>query len=99
MPTTTTALLFQGSSSSTNGTVFGDGLRCVGGTVIRIGTKVASGGIVDYPEAGDVPISVKGLVPQDGGWRTYQYWYRNGADFCTPATFNMSSAIRVLWLR
>jgi len=98
MPNTTAALFFQGTGSAT-GTPFGDGLRCVSGPTVRIGTKSTMTGYVRYPEAGDLPISVKGLVPTDGSLRTYQVWYRNAANFCTAATFNVSSAVRVRWLR
>jgi hypothetical protein len=31
------------------------------------------------------------------GTRWYQVWYRNAAGFCTPATFNLSNAVRVDW--
>ena len=44
------------------GTPFGDGLLCVGGAIVRLGTKVAVGGSSRYPEAGDATISVRGLV-------------------------------------
>jgi len=99
MPNSSAALLFQGTSSTASGSPFGDGLRCVSGSVIRIASKGVSGGFVVYPEAGELPISVMGSVPEDGGSRTYQWWYRNSVNFCTPATFNLTSAVRVLWLR
>jgi len=98
MPSSTTCLFFQGSTGS-SGVSFGDGLRCVSGSVVRIGAKTAVGGNATYPEAGDMPISVRGLVPAVGAERTYQVWYRNAASFCTSSTFNMSSGVRVRWLR
>ena len=67
--------------------------------MIRIGTKTASAGVAVYPEAGDAPISVKGLLAADGGSRGYQAWYRNAAAYCTPATFNMTSGTRIIWVR
>ncbi len=48
------------------GTPFGDGLLCVDGAIVRLGTKVAMGGSSRYPEAGDATISVRGLVAADG---------------------------------
>ncbi|MBL8861006.1 MAG: hypothetical protein JNK02_03260 [Planctomycetes bacterium] len=99
LPGSTTCLFFQGTSSSPAGVPFGDGLRCVAGTVTRIAAKTAASGIATYPEPGDLPISVKGLVPAVGAERAYQVWYRNAAAFCTPSTFNVSSGIRVRWLR
>lgn len=99
LPTTTPCLFFQGTIGNSTGVSFGDGLRCVSGTVVRIGTKTASSGNAVYPQAGDVPISVRGLVPAVGAQRAYQAWYRNAASFCTASTFNTSSGVRVTWLR
>jgi hypothetical protein len=98
MPATTTCLFFQGTTDAAPDTAFGDGLRCAGGTTRRIGSKVASGGIATYPEPGDEPIVLRGAIPVGGAVRTYQAWYRNAASFCTPATFNTTSGVRVLWL-
>lgn len=99
MPATTSVLFFQGTGQLGGGTgiAFGDGLRCVDGAVIRLGTKTASGGSAAYPGAGDPSISVRGLVPPAGGVRHYQAWYRNAAPFCTVATFNLTNGVTVTW--
>jgi hypothetical protein len=97
MPPTAFCIFLQGSSS---GTVFsyGDGLRCVGGTLIRIGAKHASGGVASYPGPGDPPVSSRGFVPVFGAQRSYQVWYRNpDPNFCTSATFNVSNGVLVNW--
>jgi hypothetical protein len=99
LPTTASCLFFQGSTPANVGVAFGDGLRCASGSVIRIANKTAASGVATYPDVGDAPISVKGAVPEEGGTRAYQVWYRNSASFCTPSTFNLTSAVRVLWLR
>jgi hypothetical protein len=93
------ALYFQGSTSLNGGLglAFGDGLRCVAGTVIRLGTKSNVGGASQYPAAGDPPVSVRGLVPGAGGQFHYQIWYRNAAAFCTVSTFNLSNGWSVTW--
>ncbi len=90
---------FQGTALHSNGlgTTFGDGLRCAGGTTVRLASKLAVGGGATYPEAGEAPISVRGLVPATGGLRTYQVWFRNAADFCTSATFNLTNGVAVHW--
>jgi len=92
------ALYFQGTSQQAGGlgVVFGDGLRCVGGTVVRLGTKTNVGGTSQYPTLGDLSVSVRGgvVVP---GTRSYQVWYRNAATFCTPSTFNLSNGMSVDW--
>jgi hypothetical protein len=92
------ALYFQGTSqqSAGAGSVFGDGLRCASGTVIRLGTKLNAAGASQYPEAGDSSISVHGAIGAPGT-RTYQIWYRNAAAFCASETFNLSNGLEVTW--
>jgi hypothetical protein len=92
------ALYFQGTMQGGMGagTSFGDGLRCAGGTVIRLGTLTNVGGVSQYPSSGQLPVSVKGALSA-GDVRTYQVWYRNAAAFCTPSTFNLSNGLQVLW--
>jgi len=89
------ALYFQGTTQVA--TSFGDGLRCAGGTVVRLGTKTNALGASSYPQAGDASVSVRGLVPSAGSVRTYQAWYRNAAAFCTASTFNLSNGIAITW--
>jgi hypothetical protein len=92
------ALYFQGTARANAGlgTVFGDGLRCAAGSVIRLGTKSNVGGTSQYPAAGDLSIGVKGLNAA-GNVRQYQVWYRNAAAFCTASTFNLSNGVEVTW--
>ncbi len=92
-------LFFQGTAQVNGGagTVLGDGLRCAGGVVRRLGTKSAAMNIAQYPQMLDQPISVRGQIPVVGGTRTYQAWYRNAADYCTPSTFNLSNGWETVW--
>ncbi len=92
------ALYFQGTAMAGAGlgTTFGDGLRCAGGTVVRIGTKANTAGGSSYPVAGELPVSVKGLNAA-GATRVYQVWYRNAAVFCSAGTFNLTNAAEVTW--
>ncbi len=92
------ALYFQGTfrQNGGNGASFGDGKRCAGGTLTRLGEKNNLMGASHYPSAGNVPISIQGSVTSPGT-RTYQVWYRNAADFCTAATYNMTNGVEVLW--
>jgi hypothetical protein len=87
-------LYFQGTTQISS--AFGDGLRCAGGTVIRLSTKTNVGGSSQYPGAGNPSISVKGAVTTPGT-RTYQTWYRNSAAFCTPSTFNLTNGVLITW--
>ncbi len=92
------ALYFQGDAQQGGGagTAFGDGLRCVSGTVVRLGTEQNVGGASQYPGTGDPSISVRGVVTAPGA-RYYQVWYRNAAAFCTSATFNLTNGVAVSW--
>ena len=92
------ALYFQGTTMQSGGAglVFGDGLRCAGGMVVRLATRANALGASAYPAAGDVALSVKGGVGAPGT-RTYQVWFRNAAAFCTPSTFNLTNGVQVSW--
>jgi hypothetical protein len=99
LPATATCLFFQGTTILA-GSVFGDGLQCTGGTVVRLATKTASSGVALYPNGGpDASISTRGLLTTDGGRRGYQVWYRNAATFCTASTFNLTNGLRIDWAR
>ena len=100
MPPGSTVLFFQGTSkvAAGGGAVFGDGLRCVSGSVIRLGTKTNSaGGSASYPTGADADVSVRGNIPAGGGTRYYQAWYRNAATYCTAVTFNLTNAYELSW--
>jgi len=97
LPASTTCLFFQGTAVTAPAAPFGDGLRCVSGTVIRLATKVAVAGAANYPTTSEVDISLRGQIPLTGGTRHYQAWYRNAASFCTESTFNLSNGVSVEW--
>lgn len=101
LPTTTTIIFIQGlqSQQSGAGVVVGDGLLCVGSSLVRMGVRSASGGSCSFGfgVAGDPSISIAGNVPAPGGRRFYQGWYRNNASFCMSEAFNFTSALDVRW--
>ena len=98
MPIGATCLFFQGTVQTTT-SAFGDGRRCVGGTVVRLIVKTAAAGSAQTPApgSGEPSISTAGLVPIGGGTRMYQTWYRDSAAFCTSATFNLTNGVLVDW--
>jgi hypothetical protein len=97
VPNSATCTFLQGTAA-VNPVLFGDGLRCAGGTLIRLAVKAASSGTAVYPVPGEPSVSVKGAVPPAGGMRTYQVWYRdNNATFCTSSTFNISNGGIANW--
>lgn len=93
------ALCIFEQSTPANPSVFGDGLGCIGPGMVRIATKTASAGAVNYPVAGELPLHSKGGVSFDGGTYGYQVWYRNSANYCTSAAFNISNGVLVNWAR
>jgi len=99
-------IFLQGNVVLGSGVVFGDGVRCVGGALKRIGSKTAStNGLASYPGAGDPSISARsaalGDQIQSGTDRPYQTWYRdNSPAFCPPpqgGSSNVSSGVIVHW--
>jgi hypothetical protein len=76
-------------------TVFGDGLSCLGGTFVRLGTQANSAGTSTHPTSGP-SLSVRGGITMPGV-RHYMTWYRNAASFCTSAAFNVTNALEVIW--
>jgi hypothetical protein len=96
LPPNTQGLLFQGTGPQP-AAPFGDGLRCAGGNIQRLGVKTACNGQIAWPEAGQPSLSVLGgIVPPTV--TVYQVWYRNAAVFCTASTFNLTNAVRVAWM-
>ncbi|MFO1009128.1 MAG: M6 family metalloprotease domain-containing protein [Planctomycetota bacterium] len=93
------AAIFLQGDQRTSGVVFGDGVRCVDGALIRLGSKPTLGGSASYPESGNPSVSVRGgVAPGSASTRYYQTYYRNAAAlFCPPATFNVSNGLVVVW--
>ncbi|MFO1009784.1 MAG: FG-GAP-like repeat-containing protein [Planctomycetota bacterium] len=99
MPSTSTAIYLKGDALNSTGVVFGDGVLCTSGTLIRLRTKVNVAGASQFPEAGDPSLSVRGNTPPgSGATAVYQVYYRNSAAaFCPPETFNVSNGLLTVW--
>jgi len=84
---------------------FGDGLGCLGGTLKRLYTRSAAGGVVAAPQLGDPSISARSAARGDpiapGEARIYHAFYRDpDPSFCpmpSGSTFNTTNALRVRW--
>jgi hypothetical protein len=67
---------------------YGDGLRCAGGSLKRLYTKNASGGVVTAPTGGDPSVSARSAAAGDPispfGTRIYQVYYRDPNSFTAP---------------
>lgn len=93
LPSSTSALFFQGTTSTS--TTFGDGLRCVAGSVRRLGTRSAVSGVATFPPPG-YSVSDAGHATL-GTTLYYQAWYRNSAAFCTASAFNLTNGLSITW--
>ena len=102
---TSTSIFLQASTVNASGAPFGDGVRCIGGTIRRLYVKSASAGIASAPGAGDPSITSRSASLGDpllpGSLRTYQVHYRDDdTGFCPPPqgnAFNVSSAVAIVW--
>jgi len=99
-------ILLQGTLLLPNGLIYGQGIRCVGGTLKRLYAKNASGGSMIAPNfgAGDPAVSVRsaalGDVIQPGQSRWYLVYYRDPMVLggCpATSTFNATQTGRVDW--
>jgi hypothetical protein len=83
-------------SQAISPTPFTDGIKCISGTLIRIGNASISGGNATYPTGAQPLVSVKGLVPPTGGVRYYQTIYRNVTGPC-GTRLNITNGLSVVW--
>lgn len=102
-PTGTTILL-QGNATIATGASFGQGVRCVGGTLKRLYVKTASGGSITAPQPGDPNVHTRSAALGDpiaaGTHRYYAAYYRDPIVLggCNPSfTFNITNSGDVLW--
>ena len=94
LPAGQSGLLFSGTLTSNGGAgeVFGDGLRCAGGMVRRLGTQ--SAGVLGSADFGPGLATLGGWLP--GQTRHFQVWYRDPAGSCGSG-FNTTNAVTVLF--
>jgi hypothetical protein len=102
MPSSATSVFLQGDAALPHGAVFGDGVRCAGGALIRLAVKVASGGTAHFPGPGDLSVSQRGSVTLGrGATRLYQTYYRNpDPTFCPRPqgnTWNVTNSVTIVW--
>jgi hypothetical protein len=97
LPATVGCVFFQGDAIAD--ATFGDGVRCTGGSLLRLGTTTTVAGATLYPGLGAASVSVRGqVVPGSGVRRWYQTYYRNASPlFCPPETFNATNGWVVDW--
>jgi hypothetical protein len=88
-------LYFQGDNAlgGGDGVPFGDGLRCIGGGVVRL--EVAYATSTGYSRT-SVNIAAEGGVSA-GETKVYQLWYRNPAASPCGSGFNLTNGFSVTW--
>jgi subtilisin family serine protease len=98
---TALSVVLQGDTNAASGIVFGDGVRCVDGTLKRLYTKTAAGGAITAPAGGDLSVTAQSAALGDtilpGSTRYYQVYYRDSNLVFCPAGFNATNAVQIDW--
>jgi hypothetical protein len=102
---TVSCVFLQGTATNSSGVVFGDGVRCVAGTLKRLYVHTASGSAASAPVGADLSISARSAALGDpihpGELRYYQVYYRDpDPTFCPNPpgnTWNVTAGVIVQW--
>ncbi|MFN0008670.1 MAG: hypothetical protein ACKVXR_12270 [Planctomycetota bacterium] len=104
VPRRSTVFFLQATDSRNGGlgVPFGDGLMCMGGSVMKLGAVDPLGGHALFPSQDQVScfasISALGRIPPYGGERYYQALYRDHNEFGTAAEINLTNAWAIQWI-
>ncbi|MBI5364304.1 MAG: hypothetical protein HZA53_14085 [Planctomycetes bacterium] len=97
-------IFMRGNLNNVSGVTFGDGVRCVDGTLIRRTKPIFAAGQASFPSPTDTVLLSNGwgaanLTPPGSGITAhYMAYYRNAAAlFCPPETFNGTNAYVITW--
>jgi hypothetical protein len=93
LPASTHGLFFFGTTPIDPGVPFGNGVRCVGGPLVRLGVVAAQNGVVS--QAQDLTTAPYSSV-QPGSTRHFEFWYRDPA--AGGANFNASNALTLTFV-
>ncbi|HRC63413.1 MAG TPA: hypothetical protein PLX85_09375, partial [Dehalococcoidia bacterium] len=94
------AIFVKADSQLTTGLLYGDGITCLDGNLIRLRQKPLAGGDARFPDSTDTTtLSARGGTPPgSGAFATYLVYYRNASTtFCPPATANVTNGWTILW--
>lgn len=101
---TATSIVLQGDALNATGAVFGQGIRCVAGSLKRLYVKNAVAGSITAPAVGDLSVTARatalGDVLAGGSVRFYGVYYRDPIVLggCPSAsTFNITNQASVTW--
>jgi len=90
-------LYFQADNDLSPGLAWGDGLRCAGGQLRRLGVRFSDGSGESDTSGLALPISVKAGNVAPGDTKFYQCWYRNPGGSPCSTDFNASNGYVILW--
>ncbi|HIK61102.1 MAG: FG-GAP repeat protein [bacterium] len=87
-------LFFQGDTAIVGGqgSAFGDGLRCVGGQIVRLEVRFSSAGTSQTT----ISIAATGGVGV-GDTKRYQLWYRDAGGSPCNSGFNLTNGYEITW--
>jgi len=100
MNATGNSIFLKGDTDDAGGVVFGDGVRCAVGTLIRLRTVPLVAGTSAFPDSTQtITLSARGGTPVGSGLTGYYtVYYRNAAAaFCPPGTFNTANGYQITW--
>jgi hypothetical protein len=101
---TASSILLQGTASLASGALFGQGVRCASGTLLRLYVHIAVGGMATFPSGADPTISARSAqlgfpIPANSD-RYYAVYYRDPIVLggCAPGnTFNSTQSYQITW--
>jgi hypothetical protein len=106
MPMHALTVFNQGNAVLAASLPFGQGVRCVGGSLKRLYTKTATAGGATVPAPGDPTIHARSAALGDpiapGTTRSYYAYYRDPTvqGGCSSAsTFNTTQAVQAIWIQ
>ena len=101
-PSGVLSIVLQGDALIASGVPFGEGVRCVGGSLTHLRAESAVGDGIVYPDGGETPIAAQSAALGDpiapGTTRWYQVAYRDPSLPCAgEPNFNVTQALEVAW--
>ena len=96
----TLCILIQSATQLSTDVYFGDGIRCLGGNILRMYVLQTPGTAVFPPPGPSISArsAALGDIIPPGATRLYQVYYRDPPPaHCPPATFNATSGMIVGW--
>jgi hypothetical protein len=98
LPPATTVLFMEAGKPVYQPYPYGDGLMCLGGSVVHLAVRRTVGWSARFPEPGDPSLSSAGRLPRLGATVYYQVLYRDEQPFATRVHLNLSNGWCTTWV-